>query len=326
MQAILIPQHGGPEVLELTTVNRPVFDPSSPEHCEQILVKTEAIGVNFIDTYMRSGLYPFKVPGIPGQESSGVVVAVGDAVSGFCVGDRVVGMGQAQYAQYVVLEQTKTCKLPDAVTCEQGAAVLLQGMTALSLVRLTCRVEPGDWVLVHAGAGGTGGLLVQLCHHFGAKVIATVSTPAKAAIAKAHGADHVIQYTAADTVQEVKRLTQGNGVQVVYDGVGKATFSTSLAAAAQNGRVVVFGNASGKVDPIDVLCLTPKNLTLARPSLFGYIAEPSKFVDLSQEVFRLMSQGHLCITVGKTYPLAEAAQAHRDLQGGVTTGKLLLIP
>ncbi|KAJ1978847.1 hypothetical protein H4R34_003051 [Dimargaris verticillata] len=326
MQAIQIAQHGGPEVLELKTVNRPVFDPSSPEHCGQVLVKTEAIGVNFIDTYMRSGLYPFKVPGIPGQESSGVVVAVGDAVSGLCVGDRVAGMGPAQYAQYVVLEQTKACKLPNAITCEQGAAALLQGMTALSLVRLTYRVEPGDWVLVHAGAGGTGGLLVQLCHHFGAKVIATVSTPAKAAIAKAHGADHVIQYTMADTEQEVKRLTQGNGVQVVYDGVGKATFMASIAAAAQNGRVVVFGNTSGKVDPIDVMCLTPKNLTLARPSLFGYIAEPSKFADLSLNVFLLMSQGHLCVTVGKTYPLADAAQAHRDLQSGKTTGKLLLIP
>ncbi|ORX90364.1 Zn-dependent oxidoreductase [Basidiobolus meristosporus CBS 931.73] len=320
MKAIQIEKTGGIEVLKYTDV--PIPKPAKSE----ILVKNHAIGVNYIDTYHRTGLYALPLPLILGREGAGVVEAIGEGVADFKVGDRVAYLTSAGYAEYGVSTEDKAAKLPDSVDFDLGAAALLQGLTALSFVKEAYKVKPNDWILVHAAAGGAGLLFTQLCKHFGAKVIGTTSTPEKAEIARKAGADHVINYAQEDVVAEVKKLTNGEGVHAVFDGVGKQTFDISLASLRRCGTLVSYGNASGKVDNLDITRLSAGNYLLLRPTLYNYIVTKEEFQPLVKELFDLIGAKKLDIKIFKTYPLENAAQAHQDLEGRKTTGKLLLKP
>jgi NADPH2:quinone reductase len=318
--AIVARQPGGPEVLDYTEIDRPVPGPG------QLLVKVAATGVNFIETYQRSGTYKVAYPFTPGSEAAGVVEEVGEGVEDYTVGSRVAtAEGTACYAGYIVLDAAKALPVPDGVDDRTAAALPLQGMTAHYLINSSFRVEPGHSVLVHAGAGGVGLLLIQLLKARGARVITTVSTDEKESLARGAGADEVLRYGGfSDAVRE---LTRGAGVNVVFDGVGKDTFDSSLASLRTRGSLVLFGAASGPVPPVDPQRLNAGgSLTLTRPSLAHFLGNPQERLWRSTEIFGAVADGSLNVRIGAAYPLAEARRAHEDLEGRRTTGKVLLVP
>jgi NADPH2:quinone reductase len=322
MKAIQVKQPGGPEAMEL--VELPVPQPKANE----AVVKLAASGVNFIDVYFREGRYKAPLPLVLGQEGAGVVTAVGTDAMSVKLGDRVAWSGPlGSYAEYVVMPADRLLPIPSNVTDQHAAAAMLQGMTAHYLSYDTYPLRRGETALVHAAAGGVGLLLVQMAHHIGARVIATVSTEEKAKLAREAGADEVILYTQSDFEAETKRLTGGKGVDVVYDSVGKTTFEKGLNILRPRGMMVLFGGSSGAVPPFDLIALSQKgSLYVTRPSLMSYIATREDLMMRSGAVFGMIAAGKLKLRIDHTYPLAEAQQAHRDLEGRKTTGKLLLIP
>lgn len=322
MKAIVVHNPGGPEVLAYEDAATPA--PKTGE----ALVKLEAIGLNYIDVYHRTGLYPLPRPFIPGMEAAGVVEAIGEDVTKVAIGDRVAyAMQPGAYAEYAVVPTWKLVNVPTGVTAEQAAATMLQGMTAHYLVTSTYALKAGDTALIHAAAGGVGLLLIQLAKRLGARAIGTVSTEAKAELARAAGADDIILYTEQDFEQETRRLTDGRGVQVVYDSVGKDTFLKSLNCLAPRGMLALFGQSSGSVPAFDPALLAQKgSLFLTRPSLAQYAATREELLWRSGELFNWIAAGELKLRIEKTFPLADAAEAHRQLEGRKTTGKVLLLP
>jgi NADPH:quinone reductase len=326
MKAIQIKQTGGPEVMEL--VDLPVPQPKANE----VLVKIAATGVNFIDVYNREGRYKAALPLVLGQEAAGEVSAIGSDVHSVAVGDRVAyTMSLGSYAEYAAVPAERLVKIPAGVSERDAAAAILQGMTAHYLVYDTYPLKKGETALVHAAAGGVGLLLVQMAHNLGARVIATVSTEEKAKLARGAGADDVILYTQVDFEAETKRLlgmaSGGKGVDVVYDSVGKTTFDKGLNVLRPRGMMALFGGSSGPVAPLDPLVLTQKgSLFLTRPSLGNYIATPQELQARAGAVFGMIRDGKLKLRSEHFYPLAEAQQAHRDLEARKTTGKVLLLP
>jgi NADPH2:quinone reductase len=320
MKAIQVKQVGGPEAMEVVEL------PVPQAKANEAVVKLAASGVNFIDVYFREGRYKAPLPFVLGQEGAGVVTAAGAEVKSVKVGDRVAWFGPfGSYAEYAAVPAERLVTIPQAVSEQQAAAAMLQGMTAHYLSHDTYPLKRGETALVHAAAGGVGLLLVQMAHHIGARVIATVSTDEKAKLARGAGADDVILYTQADFEAETKRLT--GGVDVVYDSVGKTTFEKGLNILRPRGMMVLFGGSSGAVPPFDPIVLTQKgSLFLTRPSLTNYIATREELVARSGAVFAMITAGKLKLRIEHTYPLAEAQRAHRDLEGRKTTGKLLLIP
>lgn len=319
-QAILAQQAGGPDVLDLKDLPRPAPGPG------QILIKVAAAGVNYIDIYQRTGSYKVPFPFTPGAEASGTVEEVGPGVTSVAVGDRVAtGEGARCYAGYTVLDANKALPVPDDLDEQTAAALPMQGMTAHYLVNSAYRVEAGQTVLTHAGAGGVGQILIQLLKAKGARVITTVSTDEKALLARETGADHVLRY--ADFADQVRDLTDGEGVHVVYDGVGKDTFDDSLSSLRIRGSMVLFGATSGAVPPIDPQRLVAGgSLNFTRPSIAHFLLDEDERRWRSGEIFAAAARGDLKIQIGGTYPLAEAARAHSDLEQRRTTGKLLLLP
>jgi NADPH:quinone reductase len=322
MKAIQVKQVGGPDVMEVADL--PVPQPKANE----AVVKLSASGVNFIDVYFREGRYKTPLPFTPGQEGAGTVTAVGADVKTVKVGERVAWSGlQGAYAEYAAVSADRLVSVPQGVSDRDAASAMLQGMTAHYLSHDTYPLKQGETAFVHAAAGGVGLLLVQMAHNIGARVIATVSTEEKAKLARAAGAHEVILYTQDDFEVETKRLTGGKGVDVVYDSVGKTTFDKGLNILRPRGMMALFGGSSGAVPPFDPIILTQKgSLFLTRPSLGNYIATRDDLVARSSTVFAMIAAGKLQLRVGHTYSLAEARQAHRDLEGRKTTGKLLLIP
>jgi len=322
MKAIQVTQTGGPEVLKL--VELPVPEPKPNEAVVQI----EAAGVNFIDVYFREGRYPAPVPFINGQEGAGIVVATGADAGQIKVGDRVAYTGVlGSYAEYAAVPAERLVRIPDELDFTQAAAAMLQGMTAHYLCHSTYPVKSGETALVHAAAGGVGLLLVQMCKRLGARVIGTAGSEAKARLAHDAGADEVIIYTGQDFEAETKRLTDNQGVHVVYDGVGKDTFAGGLNVLRPRGYMVIFGGASGAVPPFDLLELTKHgSLYVTRPSLQHYVASRAELEQRSSEVLGMILTGDLKLRIHKTYPLAEAVVAHGDLESRKSSGKLLLIP
>lgn len=322
MKAIQVRETGGPERLDYGEA--PVPSPAA----DQALVRVMAAGVNYIDTYQRTGFYKLDLPFVPGMEGAGVVETVGAEVSEVAPGDRVAwAMARGAYADYAAVPAWQLIKLPREVDFETGAALPLQGMTAHYLTRSTFPLKPGDTALVHAAAGGTGLLVVQMAKIAGARVFGTVSTEEKARLAREAGADEVIRYTEEDFEAEVKRLTKGRGVEVVYDSVGANTFDKSLNCLRPRGMLVSFGQSSGPVPPFAVTLLAQKgSLFLTRPSLAHYTATREELLGRAANLFEWVAAGKLKVRIGRQYSLAEASQAHRDLEGRRTTGKLLLIP
>ncbi|MFC5999155.1 quinone oxidoreductase family protein [Quadrisphaera sp. GCM10027208] len=322
MRAVVVTTPGGPDVMEV--VDRPTPEPGPGE----VLVDVAAGGVNFIDTYHRSGAYPLPAPFVVGSEGAGRVVATGTGVRDVRVGDRVAwamvpGTG---YAEQAVVPADRLVPVPDDVDDETAAAVLLQGMTAQFLTRSTFPVSAGDDVLVHAAAGGVGLLLTQMASAAGARVIGTTSTQDKAALAREAGAAEIVPAD-ADLAAEVRRITGGRGVDVVYDGVGRATFDAGLDCLRPRGMMVLFGAASGPVPPLDPQVLNAKgSLFLTRPSLVHYTAERAELLERAGDVLELVRTGRLAVRIGGRYRLAEARRAHEDLEGRRTTGKLLVLP
>jgi NADPH2:quinone reductase len=321
MRAIRPKQTGGPEQLELEEFATPA--PGASE----VLVRVEAAGVNYIDVYHRTGLYPLPLPLPIGLEGAGTVEQLGGGVHDFRVGERVAWASvPGSYASHVVAPVDKLVPVPDGVATQAAAALLLQGMTAYYLTQTTFPLRPGHVALVHAAAGGVGLLLIQMAKRAGARVIGTVSTEAKAALAKHAGADHAINYLAADFATEVKRFTGGRGVDVAYDSVGKSTFDGSLDCLAPRGFLVLFGQSSGVVPPFDPARLSRGSFFLTRPSLGHYTATRSELLARACHVLDLVAAGNLRVRIDRTFPLAQAADAHRALTGRATTGKVLLIP
>jgi NADPH2:quinone reductase len=322
MKAIQVKQPGGPEVMEL--VDLPVPEPKASE----AVVKLAASGVNFIDVYHREGRYKVPMPFVLGQEGAGVVSAVGADVKSVKKGDRVAWTGlMGGYAEYAAIPAHRLVTIPAGVSDQQAAAAMLQGMTAHYLCHDTYQLKRGETALVHAAAGGVGLLLVQMAHQIGARVLATVSTEQKAKLAREAGADEIIFYTKSDFESETKRLTNGEGVHVVYDSVGKTTFEKGLNVLRPRGMMVLFGGSSGAVPPVDLIVLSQKgSLYITRPTLVNYIATREELLARSEAVLGMISSGKLKLRIEHTYPLADAQQAHQDLQGRKTTGKLLLIP
>lgn len=318
MKAIYIEQTGGPEVLRYGDQPRP--EPGAG----QVLVKITAAGINFIDTYHRSGLYKIPLPGILGSEGAGVVEALGSGVDNFKVGDHVAwAHGRGSYAEYASVPANQLIPVPEAVQLQDAAAVLLQGMTAHYLTHSTFPLKHGHTALVHAAAGGTGRLIVQMAKLQGARVIGTAGSAEKAAIAREAGADEVILYREQDFAVETRRLS--DGVDVVYDSVGASTFLKSIDCLRPRGMMVTFGNASGPVPAIEPLLLSQKgSLFLTRPTLAQYIATREELEWRARDLFAWIAQGKLILRIEKVYPLADAAQAHRDLEGRKTSGKLIL--
>jgi NADPH:quinone reductase len=322
MKAIQVKKTGGTEALELVDI--PVPQPKPNE----AVVKVAASGVNFIDVYHREGRYPVALPFVIGQEGAGVVAAVGAEVKSIKAGDRVAWTSiMGSYAEYIAVPADRLVKVPQAVSEREAAAVMLQGITAHYLTNTTFPLKRGDTALVQAAAGGAGLLLVQMAHTIGARVIGTVSTEEKAKLAREAGADEIILYTQADFENETKRLTNGKGVDVVYDSVGKTTFEKGLNVLRPRGMMVLFGGSSGAVSPFDPITLTQKgSLFLTRPSLAHYIATRDELDARSSAVFEMIAAKRLKLRIEHIYPLPDAQQAHRDLEGRKTTGKLLLIP
>jgi NADPH:quinone reductase len=322
MNAIIYRVFGGPEVLEYKEQPVPVAGPG------QVLVKMAATGVNFIDIYQRLGWYKIPLPAIPGGEGAGVVEAVGEGVTEANPGERVAWFGgSACYAEYAVVPADKLAPLPVALSFEQGVAAMVQGITAYVLAHVTYPLKPGDTCLVHAAAGGVGLLLCQIAKQAGAFVIGTTSTREKAALARAAGSDEVILYTEQDFLEEVRRITGGRGVNVVYDSVGKDTFDRSLESLAPLGYLVSYGQSSGFPASLDIQRLGGmRSAFVTRPSVFAYVAQRAKYLEYAAAVFDMAVAGTLTLRIGGTYRLADAAEAHTALACRRTTGKLVLLP
>lgn len=322
MQAIRVHKTGGPEVLRYEQVEQPVPGPG------QALVQLHAAGVNFIDVYHRTGLYKVALPFTPGSEGGGRVVEIGPGVSEVKVGDQVASQGfTGSYAEFSLARADRLIVLPSGLSPRLGAAVMLQGMTAHYLAFSTFPLNSTHTCLVHAAAGGVGLLLCQIARSRGARVIGTVSTEEKAALARSAGADEVILYTQQDFEAETKRLTKGAGVNVVYDSVGRTTFAKSLDCLAPRGMLVLYGQSSGAIDPVDLQILSLKgSLYVTRPSLVHYAASRADLLERSSAVLGWVADGSLKVLIGREFPLSDAAAAHAELEGRRTTGKVLLIP
>ncbi|MCS6879477.1 MAG: quinone oxidoreductase [Geminicoccaceae bacterium] len=321
---IVVRRHGGPEVLEVEE-----FEPGTPGPGEA-LVRQTAIGLNYIDTYFRTGLYPPPggLPFVPGNEGAGVVEAVGEGVTEVRVGDRVAyASGPGSYTTHRIIPARLLVPLPSDVSDEQAAAMMLKGMTARYLLRQTYVVKPGDTVLIHAAAGGVGLIACQWAKHLGATVIGTVGSEAKVGLARAHGCDHVIVLGRDDLVAKVKEFTNGRGVPVVYDGIGKDTFMSSLDCLQPRGLMVSFGNASGPVEPFNIGILAAKgSLYLTRPTLYTYTATREDLLACARDLFDVVAKGAVRIEIHQRFPLREAAAAHRALEARATTGSTVLLP
>ena len=322
MQAIQVKTPGGPEVL--TLVDLPVPKPKPNE----VVVKISAAGVNFIDVYVREGRYSTPLPFVNGQEAAGTVSDVGSEVKSLKTGDRVAYISiLGSYAEYAAVPAHRLVRIPEGITDQQAAAAMLQGMTAHYLVNSTYRLNKGETTLIHAAAGGVGLLLVQMARNIGARVIGTAGSEEKAKLAREAGADEIILYDRQDFEAETKRITNGQGVHVIYDGVGKSTFDKDLNILRPRGYLVLFGASSGPVPPVDPLKLLQKgSLFLTRPSIAHYIASDEELQQRASEVLGSLASGKLKLRIAHIYKLQEAQQAHRDLEGRKTTGKLLLIP
>ncbi|HEX8812370.1 MAG TPA: quinone oxidoreductase [Terracidiphilus sp.] len=322
MKAIQIPRTGGPEVLELA--ERPIPEPGPG----QVLLRIEAIGVNFIEAYFRRGQYKTTLPMTPGSEAAGVIEELGPCVSGFAVGETVVSVAVlGSYAEYALVPATQLVKVPEGLTPEKAAAVMLQGMTAHYLSFSTWLLKKDETALIHAGAGGVGLLLTQMAAHIGAKVITTVSTQEKAEISREAGASEVILYTEQDFVAEIKRITNGRGVDVVYDSVGKTTFEGSLDCLRPRGMLALFGGSSGAVPPFDPVQLSSKgSLFLTRPTLWHYVATREELEWRAGDVLNWALTGELKVRMEHAYALEDASKAHADMESRKTTGKILLEP
>jgi NADPH:quinone reductase len=321
-RAIRIHQYGGPEVLQWETA-----DVATPGQ-GQVAIKHHAVGVNYIDIYQRSGLYKMPLPFVPGSEGAGEVTAVGPGVTEFKVGDRVAYAGAlGGYSEARLMPAERLLKLPDRIDYKTGAAMMLQGMTVRYLLRQTYKVGPGTTLVWHAAAGGVGLIACQWARHLGATIIGTVSTPEKAALAKEYGCTHVINYRSEDFAKRTRELTNGLGVDVVYDAIGKDTYPASLDCLKPLGLWVSFGNASGPIGNFDIQQLSAKgSLYATRPSLGAYVAKRADLLANAGELFDLVGKGIVKINVNHSYPLAEAAQAHRDLEARKTTGSIVLLP
>ena len=320
-QAVRAMRAGGPEVLEFSDIETPQAGPG------EVLVDVEAAGVNFIDTYRRSGVYPMDYPHVVGSEGTGRIAAVGEGVESFSVGDRVAWHeGPGSYATQVVVKTDNLLRVPEGVSAEVAAAMPLQGLTAQYLATSSHEIKPGHTALVHAGAGGVGLLLTQIIKHLGGNVISTVSTEEKAELARKAGADEVFLYgKGVDITAKVKELTDGEGVEVAYDGVGKTTFDASLASLKPLGSMVLFGGASGQVPPFDIQRLNSSGgIFLSRPSLAWFVRTPEQLAKRSAMLFNGIEHGWLNFRVGATFALTDAADAHRALEGRETTGKVVL--
>ena len=323
-KAIRIHTPGGPEVLRLEEVS--ISEPAPGE----VRLRQTAVGLNYIDVYHRTGLYPLgELPATPGMEGAGIVEAIGENVTEVSVGDRVAyaGLPPGAYAEERLIPAHRLIKLPEAISDQQAAGMMLQGMTVQYLLRSTFRVQEGDIILFHAAAGGVGLIACQWAKHLGATVIGTVGSQEKADLAKAHGCDHTILYREENIVDRVKEITDGAGVPVVYDSIGKDTFEASLDCLSPLGLLVSFGNASGPVPPFDPGVLAQKgSLFLTRPTLMTYTAEREDLVESAEDLFDVVTSDAVKIEVNQTYPLKDAAQAHRDLEARKTTGSTVLIP
>jgi len=322
-RAIRMTAHGGPEVLKWEEVEVPAPGPG------QVLLDQKAVGLNYIDVYHRTGLYPVQLPSGIGMEASAVVEAVGPDVTDVKPGDRVAYAGAplGAYAERRVMPAGRMIKLPDGIDDRTAAAMMLQGLTVQYLIRRTFRVEPGQTVLWHAAAGGVGLIACQWLKHLGVTVIGTVGSAEKGELAKANGCTHVINYRTENFVERVKALTDGQGVPVVYDSVGKDTWEGSLDCLQPYGMMVSFGNSSGAVPPVNLNILSAKgSLYVTRPTLVTYTAKRDEMLASAAELFEVVESGAVKIAVNQTYPLAEAAQAHRDLEARKTTGSSLLLP
>jgi NADPH2:quinone reductase len=323
-KAIRIYETGGPEMMKWGD-----FDPGQPQAGEA-LVRHEAVGLNFIDVYHRTGLYPLpELPGTPGMEGAGVVEAIGEGVTEVAVGDRVAyaGLPPGAYAEVRRIPAHRLVKLTEGISFELGAAMMLKGMTARYLLRGCYHVKAGDTILIHAAAGGVGSIVCQWAKHIGATVIGTVGSSEKAEIAKANGCDHPIRYDDEDFVARTKEITGGSGVDVVYDSVGQATFMKSLDCLRPMGMMVSFGQSSGSVPAFDPGALAAKgSLFLTRPSLMVYTSKREALLEHARDLFEVVESGAVKIEIKQTYPLAEAAQAHRDLEARKTTGSTIMIP
>lgn len=322
-RAIRFERVGGPEVLQLQTVDL------APPVAGEVTVRHAAIGLNFIDVYHRTGLYPLPLPSGIGLEAAGVVEEVGEGVTEVAVGDRVAYAGGpvGAYAEARNLPAHRLLRLPDEIFFDTAAAMMLQGLTAAYLLRRTYRVQSGDAVLIHAAAGGVGLIACQWARALGATVIGTVGSPAKAELAQAHGCHHVIDYSREDFAARVREITGGEGVAVVYDGVGKDTFSGSLDCLRPLGMMVSYGNASGPVPPVDLIQLSQKgSLFVTRPTLMSYTARREDLLALGDELFAVVGDGRVRIEVHQRYALADAAHAHRDLEARRTTGSTIFLP
>jgi NADPH2:quinone reductase len=322
VHAIRIHQQGGPEAMKWESVEVAAPGPG------QVRLKQHAVGVNFVDVYQRSGLYKMPTPFVAGSEGAGEVVAVGPGVTDFRVGDRGAYAGaMGGYAEERVMPADRLVKLPDSIDYKTGAAMMLQGMTVRYLLRETYKVSKGTTMLLHAAAGGIGLIACQWARHLGATIIGTVSTPEKAALAKEYGCTHVINYKTEDFVKRTKELTNGQGVDVVYDSIGKDTYPGSLDCLKPLGLWVTFGNASGAITNFDLLLLSAKgSLYATRPTLGTYIAKREDLLANANDLFDVVTKGIVKISVNHTYALKDAAQAHRDLEGRKTTGSIVLLP
>jgi NADPH:quinone reductase len=321
--AIRIHEHGGPDMMKWETVEVGAPGPG------EVRIKHTAIGLNYIDTYHRTGLYKIAMPSVLGREGAGLIEAVGAGVSDFKIGDRVAYASSpiGSYAEVRLMPAERVVKVPDNVTDQQAASMMLKGMTAQYLLRRTFKVNKGDTILFHAAAGGVGLIVSQWARHLGATVIGTVGSEEKAATARAAGCHHVINYSKEDFVARVAEITGGKKCDVVYDGVGKDTFLKSLDCVRPLGTVALFGNASGKVEPLDLGILAAKgSLFVTRPTLDTYVAKREELVATANELFDVVGRGIVKIEINQTYALKDAAQAHRDLEARKTTGSTVLVP
>jgi len=323
MKAIRIERTGGPEVMELVDIELP------PPAKGELRVRHTAIGLNYVDTYHRSGLYPVSLPSILGQEAAGVVEAVGPGVKGFRKGDRIAyGNGPiGAYSEARNIPAVQVSKLPKSISDEVAAAVMLKGMTVRYLLKSSYKVKRGETILLHAAAGGVGLIATQWARALGAKVIGTVGSEEKRRIAEKNGCHFVINYRDEDVVKRVREITKGKGVPVVYDGVGQATLMTSLDCLRPHGMLVTFGNASGPVQALDTrLLATRGSLFVTRPTLGSFVSTPRDLQSVTSDLFKVVKSGKVKPRIGQRYPLADAAKAHRDLEGRATTGSTILIP
>lgn len=318
--AMHIPRAGGPDVFERVTVTRPEPGPG------QLLMRVAAVGVNFIETYQRAGIYAVDYPFVPGVEAAGIIEEIGDGVTDFVAGGRITTTeGTGSYAEYMLVDADKALPVPDGISDEVAAALPAQGITAHYLVNSSYNVQPGDTVLTYAGAGGVGLLLTQMLKHRGATVITTTSTSEKAELARKAGADHVLTYP--EVPERVRELTGGRGVDVVYDGVGKDTFDGSLASLRIRGTLVLFGGASGQVPPLDLQRLNAHgSLTVTRPKIDDFLLDAEERRWRARELFDLVVRGSVKVDIGARFQLEQAGEAHAALQSRATTGKVILVP